>query len=107
MSADTPLEDFSALDDWAPTVPPWQPYRPAQRQHAPREAQWGQRFLPLQSVRYCSAARNCSPGTPQRANIDGLDGATDEPETDGDDDTVVGAGTGVEPKIFASARTLT
>jgi hypothetical protein len=28
MSESVPLEDFSALDDWLPEVPQWQPYRP-------------------------------------------------------------------------------
>jgi hypothetical protein len=41
MSPETPLEDFSALDDWAPFVPSWQPYQPPQ-QHAPRDPQWAQ-----------------------------------------------------------------
>jgi hypothetical protein len=41
MSPETPLEDFSALDDWAPFVPSWQPYQPPQ-QHAPRDPHWAQ-----------------------------------------------------------------
>jgi hypothetical protein len=27
MNETTPLEQFSALDDWAPSVPAWQVYR--------------------------------------------------------------------------------
>jgi hypothetical protein len=27
MNESTPLDEFSALDDWAPTVPAWQVYR--------------------------------------------------------------------------------
>jgi hypothetical protein len=42
MSTDIPLEDFSALDDWAPIVPSWQPYHAPQQQHAPRDGQWAQ-----------------------------------------------------------------
>ncbi|SOE92378.1 hypothetical protein SAMN05414139_05106 [Burkholderia sp. D7] len=28
MNELVPLEDFSALDDWLPAAPQWQPYRP-------------------------------------------------------------------------------
>jgi hypothetical protein len=28
MNESVPLEDFSALDDWMPEAPQWQPYRP-------------------------------------------------------------------------------
>jgi len=30
MNESVPLEDFSALDDWLPEAPQWQPYRPQQ-----------------------------------------------------------------------------
>jgi hypothetical protein len=28
MNESTPIEKFSALDDWAPIVPTWQAFRP-------------------------------------------------------------------------------
>jgi hypothetical protein len=28
MNENTPLEQFSALDDWAPAAPVWRPYVP-------------------------------------------------------------------------------
>jgi hypothetical protein len=39
MKESVPLEDFSALDDWLPEAPQWQPYRP-QATRARQATEW-------------------------------------------------------------------